>query len=533
MKLSKVLTSLMMLLAVLVLVMQFGVESASAAPKKGGTVTFVPGKEPTSLVAAATVADPTIIISTKIHDSLVNLDKDGNPRPGLAESWTISQDGKTVTFKLRKGVKWHDGKEFTSDDVAFSIMALKKYSPRGKVALANVNNVDNPDPYTAVVNMTFPTPYLFTTLCGFESPMLPHHVYGDGDLATHPNNINPIGCGPFKLAEWKPGSHLILVAFEDYWDKPKPYLEKIIYKFIADPSACAVALETKEADLMGSGVIPMRDTPRLEKLSYLAADEIGIVGITAGVVRIEFNLNNQYFKNVKVRQAVAHAIDKEFIKNTLLSGYGIVTDSVLSPLLTPFYTNEVTHYPYDLKKAEKLLDEAGFKRGKDGIRFTVTHDPLPIGEANVAIGNYLKPALKKVGIEVNIRSQDMAAYLKRVYTDRDFDFINNGMNTGPDPTLGAQRLYWSKNYIVGVPFSNGSGYNNPEVDRLLEAASREANQQTRIKQWQDIQKLISKDLPDIPLVTAKRVLVYNKRVKNVHISPAAIYDNFADVFVED
>jgi peptide/nickel transport system substrate-binding protein len=363
--------------------------------------------------------------------------------------------------------------------------------------------------------------------------MLPHHVYGDGDLATHPNNINPIGCGPFKLAEWKPGSHLILVAFEDYWDKPKPYLEKIIYKFIADPSACAVALETKEADLMGSGVIPMRDTPRLEKLSYLAADEIGIVGITAGVVRIEFNLNNQYFKNVKVRQAVAHAIDKEFIKNTLLSGYGIVTDSVLSPLLTPFYTNEVTHYPYDLKKAEKLLDEAGFKRGKDGIRFTVTHDPLPIGEANVAIGNYLKPALKKVGIEVNIRSQDMAAYLKRVYTDRDFDFINNGMNTGPDPTLGAQRLYWSKNYIVGVPFSNGSGYNNPEVDRLLEAASREANQQTRIKQWQDIQKLISKDLPDIPLVTAKRVLVYNKRVKNVHVSPAAIYDNFADVFVED
>jgi peptide/nickel transport system substrate-binding protein len=156
MKLAKALTPLLLVVA---LSLGLQIENAMAAPKKGGTVTFVPGKEPTSLVAAATVADPTIIISTKIHDSLVNLDKDGNPsRPGLAESWVVSPDGKTVTFKLRKGVKWHDGQDFTSDDVAFSVLALKKYSPRGKVALANVNSVDTPDAFTAVVNLAFPRP---------------------------------------------------------------------------------------------------------------------------------------------------------------------------------------------------------------------------------------------------------------------------------------------------------------------------------------------------------------------------------------
>lgn len=505
--------------------------AADAAPQKGGSVTFALNKEPNSLVALATVADPTIIVSTKIHDSLVSMDKDGNPRPCLATSWTMAEDGKTVAFTLREGVKWHDGKDFTSADVAFSLMALQQHNPRGKGSLSALEKVETPDAHTAVLRLSAPIPYLLTVLCGFESPIVPAHVYGADTPATHPNNNNPVGCGPFRLKEWKVGSHIVLEAFPDYWDKGKPYLDTIVYKVIADSAGVAVALETGEADLMPSGGIPQRDTDRLVKLPHLTKDDIGIVGITAGVVRIEFNLANEYFRNPKVRQAVAHAIDKEFIKKNLAGNYAVVTDSVLSPLLKPYYSDDVTTYPFDVKKANQILDEAGYKKGKDGIRFTVFHDPLPIGEVNVAIGNYLKPALKRIGIDVTVRSQDMAAYLKRVYADRDFDFINNGMNTGPDPTIGAQRLYWSKNFIKGVPFSNGSGYNNPEVDTLLEDAAKETDQAKRIAQWRGVQRILSRDLPDIPLMTALRVLVYNKRVQNAHISPAAIYDNFADVWV--
>lgn len=499
-------------------------------PVKGGSVTFAL-KDPTGLVALATVADMTINISTKIHDGLVSLDKDGNPRPCLATGWKVSEDGKTVTFALRKGVKWHDGKDFTSADVAFSLMALKKYNPRGKTSLSALEKIDTPDPYTAVLHLKDPIPYLLVALCGFESPIVPAHVYATGDVATHPNNNAPIGTGPFRFKEWKVGSHLILEAFPDYWDKGKPYLDTIVYKFLNDPSAISVALETGEADLMHTGGIPQRDTTRLAKLPHLTTDDIGVVGITAGVVRIEFNLENQYFKNIKVRQAVAHSIDREFIKQNLAGGYALVTNSVLSPLLTPYYTADVEKYPFDIAKANKLLDEAGFPVGKDGIRFSVSHDPLPLMEINTPIANYLKAALKKVGIDVTVRTQDLAAYLKRVYTDRDFDFINNGLNTGPDPTIGAQRLYYSKTFVKGVPFSNGSGYNNPEVDRLLEASARELDPTKRIEQWHMIQKLVSKDLPDIPLLTALRVLVYNKRVQNARTSPAAIYDNFAEVFV--
>lgn len=360
---------------------------------------------------------------------------------------------------------------------------------------------------------------------------MPAHAYATGEIATHPNNKNPVGTGPFRLKEWRAGNHIILEAFPDYWDTGKPHLDTIVYKVFDDPSGVSAALETSVADLMYSGSIPPRDTPRLAKLPHLTTDDIGVVGITAGVVRIEFNLENKYFKNLKVRQAIAHAIDKNFIKQNLSGGYAIVTDSLLSPLMEPYYSTDVEKYPFDIARASKLLDEAGFPAGKNGIRFSVTHDPLPLSEITIAIGSYLKPALKKIGIDVTIRTQDLPTYLKRVYTDRDFDFINNGMNTGPDPTIGAQRLYWSKNFIKGVPFSNGSGYNNPEVDRLLEASASETDPAKRIEQWHMIQKLISKDLPDIPILTALRVLVYNKRVQNVHISPAAIYDNFSEVFV--
>ena len=520
----------MLLLAALSL--PFAAHAAPSQPVKGGTVTFALDREPNNLVALATVADPTIIVSTKIHDSLVVMDADGKPKPCLATDWKFSEDGKTVTFSLRKGVKWHDGKEFTSADVAFSLMALKQFNPRGRSSLGALAKVETPDAYTAVLHLSAPIPFLLTTLCGFESPMVAAHIYATGgDVPTHPNNSKPVGTGPFRLKEWRVGSHIVLEAFPDYWDKGKPYLDSIVYRVIPDAAGVAIALETGEADLMPSGGIPQRDTDRLLKLPHLTKDEIGIVGITAGVVRMEFNLENEYFKHAKVRQAVAHAIDKEFIKKNLASGYAVVTNSILSPLLTPFYTPDVEIYPFDLDKANKLLDEAGFPAGKNGIRFSVTHDPLPINEVNVAIGNYLKPALRRIGIDVTVRSQDMAAYLKRVYTDRDFDFINNGMNTGPDPTIGAQRLYWSKNFIKGVPFSNGSGYNNPKVDALLEAAARDADPAKRVEQWHQIQKLISKDLPSIPLMTALRVLVYNKRVQNVRISPAAIYDNFANVYV--
>jgi peptide/nickel transport system substrate-binding protein len=501
-------------------------------PRQGGTLVFCPDNEPDTLVAVHTAADPTILLSTKIHEGLLKMDEEGNFRGSLAETWTVAPDGKSITFNLRKGVKWHDGQEFTSADAAFSIMSLKALHPRGSATFGLVEGVDTPDKYTAVLKLSGPAPYLLMALCGFESPMVPKHVYGDADFRSHPNNNAPIGTGPFKFSEWKKGSHITLERFADYWDKPKPYLDKIIFKFIPDAASRAVAFETKEVDIGGMNPVPMLEVKRLAQLPFLGIETKGYTAV-ASVHRIEFNLSNEYFKHLKVRQAIAHAVDKDFIQKNIWFGFGLVIDSPIHPYVAAFYTNDVPHYPFDPKKAEALLDEAGFPRGKDGVRFKVTHDPLPIGENFNKTAEYLKAALKKVGIEVTIRTQDMPAYLKRVYTDRDFDFINNGMNAGPDPTLGVQRLYWSKNFIKGVPFSNGSGYSNPEMDRLLEDAAREIDNAKRVELWHQMQKLASQDLPAIPILGQERVTIYNKKVKNHTISPAGIYDTYADAYMTE
>ena len=418
------------------------------------------------------------------------------------------------------------------EDVAFSILSLKALHPRGKATFGLVETVETPDRYTAVVKLSDPAPYLLTSLCGFDSPMVPKHVYGDAEFRNHANNNAPIGCGPFKFVEWKKGSHITLERFADYWDKPKPYLDKMVFKFIPDGASRAVAFETKEVDIGGMNPVPILEVKRLAALPFIGVESKGYTAV-ASVHRIEFNLENKYFKELKVRQAIAYAIDKNFIQKNIWFGYGLVIDSPIHPYVADFYTDKVQHYPFDPKKAEELLDEAGFKRGKDGVRFSVIHDPLPIGENFIKTGEYLKAALKKVGIEVTIRSQDLAAYLKRVYTDRDFDFVNNGMNSGPDPTLGVQRLYWSKNFIKGVPFSNGSGYSNPEMDKLLEDGAREIDPAKRVEIWHKMQMLASVELPAIPILGQERVTIFNKKVKNHTISPAGIYDDYGEAYISE
>lgn len=163
------------------------------------------------------------------------------------------------------------------------------------------------------------------------------------------------------------------------------------------------------------------------------------------------------------------------ILNTVWYGFGVVSPTPISPSLARFHEPSVPAIPFDPKRAEALLDEAGFKRGPDGVRFRLVHDFLPYGDGYRRTADYLRQALSRVGVAVTIRSQDFATYIKRVYTDRDFDFTNNSMGNTFDPTVGVQRLYWSRNFKRGVPFSNGSGYRNPEVDALLEAATVETD----------------------------------------------------------
>lgn len=505
--------------------------SAATTPTAGGTLNLLLNYEPPTLVSLANVATPALSVSAKVTEGLLEYNYDLTPRPQLATSWSISPDGKQYTFQLRKHVKWHDGKPFTSADVAFSILLLKKVHPRGSSTFANVTEVRTPDPYTAVIVLSSPAPYLVKALVATESPIVPKHLYENTDAIGNPNNNAPVGTGPFRFKEWVRGSHIVYERNPDYWDKPKPYVDRIVVKFIPDPAARAIAFETGAVDLGYRTPVPLSDLSRLKKLPNLAFETKGN-SYSFNVTRLEFNLDNAYFKNLKVRQAVAHAINRDVVLQTVYYGYGTKTASPIAPGLATFHDNTPTPYPFDIKAAEKLLDEAGYPRASGGPRFRVTLDYNPISEDSKRLADYLRSTLGRIGIDVRIRSQDLPAFVKRIYTERDYDFTVNGASNLFDPTVGVQRLYWSKNFKKGVPFSNATHYSNPQVDKLLEDATSETDGTRRVALFKSFQQIVGKEVPDVNLISPQFITIAARRVHDHSLTADGVESNLANVYLD-
>lgn len=200
-----------------------GPTSMAWAQKAGGTLVQITQPEPPNLAPYISTAGPISQVTAKVFDGLLEYGFDLKPKASLAESWSVSADGKTISFKLRSDVKFHDGKPFTSADVQFTVMeVLKKNHPRGIATFRDVTAVDTPDATTAIFKLANPAPYLMKALASSESPMLPKHVYGQGDIKTHPNANQPIGSGPFKFVEWRRGELVRLDKNPDYWRKGMP-----------------------------------------------------------------------------------------------------------------------------------------------------------------------------------------------------------------------------------------------------------------------------------------------------------------------
>jgi peptide/nickel transport system substrate-binding protein len=503
---------------------------AQEEPVRGGTLRFLVDPEPTSLVPLSDTTGANVMLSCKITEGLYGYDLDFSLRPQLAVSHTVAPDGKELTFKLREGVKWHDGQPFTSADVAFSLMTLKISHPRGRATYANLEEVQTPDAHTVVLKMKAPAPYLLNALAGQESPIVPKHIYDGSDVTTTPHNHAPIGTGPFKFKEWQRGSHMIFERNEEYWDAGKPYLDRIIVRFIPDAAARSIAFETGEVDVGGDYPIPYSDLERLSQVPTLGIETKGY-GYGPNISAIEFNLDNPYFAKPEVRQAVAHAVNKEILLQNVYYGFGEVATGPIHQAHSQFYTADVLQYGFDPERANQLLDQAGLPRNDEGIRFAVSHDPLPIGNQHIQSGEYIRQALAQVGIQVTLRNQDMATYIKRVYADRDFDFVNNTMTNSPDPTLGVQRFYWSKNFKPGVPFSNGSHYANPEVDRLLEAAQVEQDPARRVQLFHDFQKIVAVDIPTLNTIAIQTFTIHSVNLKNHTLTADGIHANLAEAYL--
>lgn len=501
------------------------------SPKHGGTLVMIVQPEPPTLASYQSTSGPVGQVATKVYDGLLEYDFNLKPIPSLATSWTVSPDGKTITFKLRDGVKFHDGKPFTSADVQFSIMeVLKKVHPRAPTTtFREIESIDTPDALTAVMHLRHPAPYLLMGLSGYESPMLPKHLMQGTNLQSSPLANAPVGTGPFKFVEWKKGEYVRLDRNPDYWKRGQPYLDRIVCRFIADAATRSAAMETGEAQLGGLGAIPNVDIARLKAMPQITTTTKGYEMLSP-MVMLDFNTKKKPFDNVKVRQAIAYAIDRKFVVDNVWFGFGKPATGPISSNFkaTGMYTADVKNYnvPNGIDIANKLLDEAGYPRKADGIRFEIVHDITPYGEEWKRYGEYVQQVLAKLGIKATLRYEDVATWLRRVYTSYDFQLTNNWVQTQADPVIGVHRFYWSKTITPGAVFVNDAQWSSPKTDELMEQAAVETDPAKRNNMYHELQKLLVEASPYVWVFELDFVTVENKMVKDAIVSPLGLYTSF-------
>ena len=532
------LASAQALLAVVAMVLLLAVPGGSWAqsPKRGGTLVMIVQPEPPTLASYQSTSGPVGQVATKVYDGLLEYDFNLKPIPSLAESWNVSADGKTITFKLRQGVKFHDGKPFTSADVQYSIMeVLKKTHPRAPTTFRELVAIDTPDPYTAVFHLERPAPYLLMGLSGYESPMLPKHLMQGTNIQSSPLANAPVGTGPYKFVEWKKGEYVRLDRNPDYWKKGLPYLDRVICRFIGDAATRSAAIETGEAQLGGLGAIPNVDIARLKAMPTITTTTKGYEMLSP-MVMLDFNTKRKPFDNVKVRQAVAYAISRQFVIDNVWFGYG---QPATGPISSNFkavgmYTSDVKNYnvPNGVDIANKLLDEAGYPRKADGIRFEIVHDLTPYGEEWKRYGEYVQQVLAKLGIKATLRYEDVPTWLRRVYTNYDFQLTNNWVQTQADPVIGVHRFYSSKTIKPGSVFVNDAQWSSPRTDELLEQATIETDPAKRNALYHELQKLLVEASPYVWVFELNFVTVENKMVKDAIVSPLGIYASFERAWLD-
>jgi peptide/nickel transport system substrate-binding protein len=495
------------LLTIMVLINSQAVAQVEKVPR-GGTLKMI-NAEPSHLNSALGGGTAVVIPACQIFAGLLQFDESYRPRPYLAKKWEISPDGRIYTFHLEKEATFHDGKPITSTDVAFSFEMGKKNNPVGEFVFEAVEKVETPDPFTAIFRLKHPFPACFAAVHPFFLPILPKHIYGEGEIRKHPANVKPtVGSGPFKFVEWKKGQYMRLDRYENFFRKGKPYLDRIIIEFIPDPTARTIALETGAAHLIPHGHTPPADLPRLEKLPHLALSKKGFEALgLRGIIQI--NHRKPPLNNVKVRKAIAHSIDKNFFIESL-SGYAKPATGPLR-YTNPFHNPNLPQYAYDVVKANQLLDEAGFKKGAGGIRFNLSLSCYPGGQSG---SEFLRAQLRKAGIQAILHPPpDYATWVVRISNwDYEIDYAPEG--DFAEPVLAIDRAFISKN-IKKILRTNTMGYTNLEIDRLCADARVELNFEKRKKLYHRVQEILMDELPVIWLFDPDLPILYNKDLGGV------------------
>jgi peptide/nickel transport system substrate-binding protein len=497
------------------------------APRRGGVLSTIITPEPPILILGVNNQGPTLIVASKIYQGLLTVTPKLDPAPMLAKSWTRSDDGLVYTFTLEQGVKWHDGRDFTADDVVFSLMKFHmEVNPRARAILQRIDKAETPDAHTVRFTLKAPfEPFLLifdVTGCA----IVPKHVYDGTDYRNNPANATPIGTGPFRMAEWQRGNFIRLVRNEQYWKQGQPYLDGITYRIVPDSQSRGLALQTGQVQMTSSNDIEPFDVPRFQQQANLQVAQNGWE-LFAPLSWIEINNRLDNLKDARFRRAMAHAIDRNFIAQRLWFGVGKAATSPIASS-TRFHDPAVQMPGFNPREANALLDAMGLRPNAQGIRASIKMMQLPYGEVWNRLSEYLRQALRQVGIDVTLESTDVAGWVRRL-ANWEFETTINFVYQWGDPTLGVERTYVTSN-IQKVAFTNTAGYSNPEVDRLFEAARNAVSADDRRRLFSDVQKKLVEDVPLVWLMELVFPTIHDRRLRNVITTGTGVHAPYDDVF---
>ncbi len=511
---------------------QFPQRAQAQVPRRGGTLVVAADTEPRNLNPAIVASNGVFYVASKVIEPLAEMSAGGDGlTPRLATSWQGSADGRSATFTLRDGVTWHDGKPFTSADVAFSAMEVwRKLQNLGRLVFKDLEAVDTPDARTAILRFAKPTPFqLIKNALPSLTAVLPRHVFEGTDINANPANQKLIGTGPFRFVEHRPGEYYRLERNPNYWEAERPYLDAIIYRVLPDRSAVAAALEADQIQLCAFSAVPLTDLARLAAVPGVVVVPGGYDGITYQLT-VEINHRRKELADARVRRAIAHAIDRDFVVKTIFLGYAKASTGPIPKFDAQFYTADVATTPFDVARANALLDEAGYARGSNGVRFQLRLLPAPWFEQTRQMGDYLRQALRAIGIDAQIVANDPAAHTRAVYTDHNFDLAIGSPVYRNDPAISTTILYQS-GLPAGVPFSNQYGYASAAMDEVIGKAATSVDATERIELYRGFQRRAADELPLLNVVEFTFITVARSKVQNLANNPRWATSHWADAWL--
>lgn len=445
-----------------------------------GVVLEPPHLDPTAGAAAAIDE----IVYANVFEGLTRINSAGEVEPALAESWDISEDGKVYTFKLHSGVKFHDGTDFDANDVKFALdRARAEDSTNAQKALfAAIDNVDVVDATTVKVTLKQP-----------QGSFLYNMGWGDAVIVApetaDANKENPVGTGPFKFDNWAKGSQIVITKNADYWGDAVA-LDKATFRIIPDAAAAVTALLSGDVDAFanmqaGDALPQIEADPRFKV----------VIGATEGETILSTNNKKPPFDNIKVRQAIAHALNREAIIAGNGSGFGTPIGSHFSPA-NAAYVDLTGTYPYDVAKAKELLTEAGFP---DGFSATLKLPPPAYAREG---GQVVASQLKEIGINLEIIPVEWAQWLEQVFKAKDYDLTIVSHTEPNDIGIYARKDYYFQ-------------YDNPAFDKVIAELDVTSDQAKRNELYKQAQKILADDAVNGFMFELAKIGVWNAKIEGL------------------